>query len=630
MFDFVHRNKRVIQVFLALIAITFMTWGIESYTRMVGGRDTIATVNGLDITAREFDEELRRRHDQLREALGPGYDPAQFDTPEIRRGLLDSLISQRLVASAAGRANLTVTDETLVETIHSIPAFKGPDGAFSRSTYEALLRQQNPPRSPAQFENQLRYDLALSQLTRAVGESAIPSRAMATRLAALEAQQREISEFRILAEQFLPRVKIDEAKIKAYYDANPGQFQVPERIRAEYVVLSAEAMAAQETVKPEEVKSQWESAFGPKLREKEVARGKAQAISAAARKDPASFAELAKKESQDPGSKDAGGDLGFAPRGSFVKPYEDALFRMKEGQISDVVESEFGFHVIRLTGIQKKDGKEERRSSHILIPAPADAKPFEAMRDEIEADLKKSRAARRFSEAVDAFQNTVYEQPDSLKPAAERFKLKIERSGWMTRAPGKDAGVLDQPKLRAALFSSDALQSKRNTDAIEVAAGTVVAARVLEHQPAAQRKYEEVKDPIAAMLQRQEAAELARKEGVAKLEQLRSGASAGVKWTPPKLVSRREPQNLPSELLRPIMSADVSKLPAFIGLPVTDAGYMLVRVSKVIESDPKATGTDAVQRTASLMGFAQYQAYIDSLRKQADIEVKPANLAKKP
>ena len=629
MFDFVHRNKRIIQIFLVLIAITFMTWGIESYTRMVGGRDTIATVNGLDITAREFDEELRRRHDQLREALGANYDPAQFDTPEIRRGLLDSLISQRLVASAAGRANLTVTDEALVETIHSIPAFKGPDGSFSRNTYETLLRQQNPPRSPTQFESQLRYDLALTQLTRAVGESAIPSRAVAARLAGLEAQQREISEFRILAEQFLPKVKIDEARIKAHYDANPGQFQVPERVRAEYVVLSAEAMAAQETVKPEEVKSQWESAFGPKLREKEEARKKAQAVAAAVRKDPARFAELASKESQDPGSKDAGGDLGFAPRGSFVKPYEDALFRMKPGQISDVVESEFGFHVIQLTGIQKKDGKEERRSSHILIQAPADAKPFEAMRDQVEADLKKSRAARRFTEAADAFQNMVYEQSDSLKPVAERFQLKIETSGWMTRTPGKEAAVLDHPKLRAALFSSDALQNKRNTDAIEVAAGTVVAARVLEHQPATQRRYEDVKDQIASMLQRQEAAELARKDGAAKLEQLRSGANAGVKWTPPKLVSRRDPQNLPPELLRPIMSADVSKLPAFIGLPVADAGYMLVRVSKVIEADPKAVGADAVQRAASLTGSAQYQAYIDSLRRQADIEINPANLAKK-
>ena len=628
MFDFVHKNKRIIQIFLGLIALTFATWGIESYTRMVGGRDTVAKVNGIEISARELDEELRRRNDQLRQALGGNFDPSQFDTPEMRRGLLESLVSQRLIASAAHSAHLTVTDEALLDAINAIPAFKGPDGNFSKEAYETVLRQQNPPMSPAQFEGRLRYDLSLNQLTRAVGESAIPSRTVAERLGALEAQGREIAEFRISSEQFLAQAKVDEAKIKAYYDANQAQFQSPERIRAEYVVLSAQAIADQEQVKPEEVRAQWESAYGPKLREKEAARKKAEALDAEVRKNPASFAEVAKKESQDPGSKDAGGDLGFAPRGSFVKPYEDALYRMKEGQISDVVESEFGFHIIQLTGVRKQGGKEERRSSHILIAAPADAKSFEAMRDQVEAELKKSRAQRRFSEAADAFQNMVYEQPDSLKPAAERFKLKIQTSGWITRAGSGERGPLDNRKLLAALFSSDALNNKRNTDAIEVGTGTLVAARVVEHQPAAQRKLDEVKNEIAALLQRQEAAGLARKDGEAKLAELRKGGAAGVKWGSPMTVSRRDPQKLPEDVLRPVMAADASKLPAYVGLPAGDAGYLLVRVSKVVQGDPKQGG-DPLPRAASLMGAAQFDAYLTSLRGQADISVNQANLEKK-
>jgi peptidyl-prolyl cis-trans isomerase D len=629
MFNFVHKNKRIIQVFLALIAITFMTWGVESYTRMRSARDIVATVNGMEISGREFEDQLRRQQDQLRQLFGRDFDPAQFDGPESRRALLEQLIAQRLVASAALKSNLTVTDDTLVDTIHSIPAFRGPDGSFSKSAYETALRQQNPPMSPAQFESRLRYELSLAQLTRAVGESAIPSRTVSDRLAALEAQQREVSEFRIPAEQFMPRVKIDDAKVKAYYESNQAQFQTPERVRAEYVMLSGDAIAAQETVKPEEVKAQWESAFGPKLREKEEARKKAQALAAAVRKDPASFAEVAKKESQDPGSKENGGDLGFAPRGSFVKPFEDALFRLKEGQISDVVESEFGFHIIRLTGVQRKDGKEERRSSHILIAAPADAKPFEELREQIEADLRKQRASRRFSEAADAFQNMVYEQSDSLKPAAERFKLQIQKTGWISRSSSQELGALDNPKLIAALFSSDSLRNKRNTDAIEVAPNTLVAARVTEHQPAAQRKFDEVKNEIAAMLQRQEAAELARKDGAAKLEQLKKGADAAVKWSAAKTVSRREAQNLPGEVLRPVMSADVSKLPAYIGLPVADAGYLLVRISKVIEADPKKQPAEATQRVAGLIGGSQYEAYVASLRKQADVEINQTNLQKK-
>jgi peptidyl-prolyl cis-trans isomerase D len=630
MFDLVHKYKKVVQIVLGLIVLTFMTWGIESYTNMRGGRETVATVNGMDISVREFEDELRRQQDQVRQVLGRNFDPAVFDTPAARRALLDSLISQRLVASAALKSNLTVSDESLRDTIASIPAFNGPDGSFSKSVYETMLRQQNPPMSPAQFEARLRYDLSLAQLMRAVGEAAIPSRTVSERLAAIEAQQREIAEFPIPAQQYLSQVKIDEAKVKAHYEANQGDYRTPERAKAEYVVLSADALAPEEAVKPEEVRAQWESAFGPKLREKEQAQKKAQAVAAQLRKDPASFAEVAKKESQDPGSKDNGGDLGFAPRGAFVKPFEDAVFRMKEGQISDVVESEFGFHIIKLTGIQRKDGKEERRSSHILIPAPADAKSFEQLREQIEADLKKQRAARRFAESAEIFQNTVYEQADSLKPVAERLKLKIQTTGWVSKSATQELGALDNPKLIAALFSSDSLRNKRNTDAIEVAPNTLVAARVAEYQPEAQRKFEEVKDEIAEMLRRREAAALAQKDGAAKLEQLRKGADAGVKWSPAKSVSRREAQGVPNEVLRPVLSADVSKLPVYLGLPVPDAGYLLVKITKVVEADPKQPkGAEAGGRAAGLTGAAQYEAYVQNLRQSADISVNQATLERK-
>jgi peptidyl-prolyl cis-trans isomerase D len=223
----------------------------------------------------------------------------------------------------------------------------------------------------------------------------------------------------------------------------------------------------------------------------------------------------------------------------------------------------------------------------------------------------------------------VYEQPDSLKPAAERFKLKVQTSGWITRAGGEQRGPLDNRKVLAALFSSDALNNKRNTDAIEVATGTLVAARVVEHQPAAQRKLDEVKNEIAALLQRQEAGELARKDGEAKLAELRKGgAAAGVRWSPPMTVSRRDPKKLPGEVLRPVMAADTSKLPAYIGLPAGGAGYMLVRVSKVVEGDPKQGG-DPLPRAAGLAGAAQFEAYLASLRKQADISVNPSNLERK-
>lgn len=623
MFDLVHKYKKLVTIILGLIAITFMTWGIESYTSMRGGRDAVATVNGMEISVREFEEELRRQQDQVRQLLGQNFDTSQLDTPEARRAVLERLISERLVASRAAQAGLTVSDASLLDAIHSIPAFRDAQGNFSKTTYESVLRTQNPPLTPAQFEARLRYDLSLAQLARAVAEAAIPSRTVSGRLAALEAQRREVAEARVPTQQFLPQVKVDEAQAKAYYEAHKDEFRTPERIKAEYVMLSAEAIAAQEPVTPEEVRKHWESAYGPKLREKEEARKKAQAIAAEVRKNPASFAEVAKRESQDPGTKASGGDLGFTSRGSFVKPFEDALYRMKQGQISEVIESEFGFHVIQLTGIQKKNGKEERRASHILITAPVDAKPLEALRGEIEAELKKARAAQRYAQAADDFRNIVYEQFDSLKPAAERFKLNIQTTDWITRSPNQELGALDNPKLIAALFSADSLERKRNTDAIEVAPATLVSARVLQHQPATQRKFEEVRADIVELLRRRQAAELARKEGAAKLEQLRKGADAGLKWGAPRTVSRREPQGLPGDVLRQVMTADATKLPAYVGVPAGESGYLLLRISKVIEAEPKAVESG---RPEGLAGAAQYEAYVASLRAQADIEINQGSL----
>src|ERR1700716_886004 len=304
MFDLVTKYKRVIQIFLGLIALTFATWGIESYTRFRGAGDAVASVNGMKISQREFSDELRRQQDQIRQRFGRAIDPAALDTPESRRALLDSLIAQRLVASAAFKGNLLVTDETLRDTIRSIPAFQD-GGQFSKSSYELVLRSQNPPMSPAQFESRLRYDLSLQPLARAVGDSAIAPRAVAQRLSALESQQREVADARILAQQFLSEVKIDEAKLKAYYDANQAEFRTPDRVRAEYVVLSAELLARQEPVTEAELKSAYEArAAQYRVDEQRRAshilvksREEADKLLAELKKSPGGFAELAKKHS---------------------------------------------------------------------------------------------------------------------------------------------------------------------------------------------------------------------------------------------------------------------------------------------------------------------------------------------
>jgi peptidyl-prolyl cis-trans isomerase D len=294
-----------------------------------------------------------------------------------------------------------------------------------------------------------------------------------------------------------------------------------------------------------------------------------------------------------------------------VKPFEEAVFAMKQGELR-LAQSEFGFHVIRLTGVQA-----------------AKSRPYDEVRKELSAELAKQKGAKKYSESAEAFGNMVYEQSDSLKPAAERFKLQVQATGWIAKSARQELGALDNPKLLSALFSSDALKNKRNTDAIEVAPSTLVAARVLEHQPAAQRKFDEVKNDIAEFLRKREASALALKDGQEKLEKLRKGEDAGVKWGASRLVSRRDAQGLPFNVLRPVVSADVSKLPAYVGVPIPDAGYVLVRISKVVEDQPKDGDPQLAARANTLYGNAQYEAYVESLRARADVEINAATLEKK-
>ena len=620
MFKFVHTHKRLIQIaFVLLIVPPFAFFGMESYTRTMGGSDDVASVDGAGISQREFAEELRRQQERLRAAFGRGFDPAALDTPESRAALLESLVSQRLVAGAAQRGQLTMSDEELRETIAAIPAFQA-DGSFSKSNYEALLRAQNM--TPQMFEARLRYDLSLAQLTRSLAESAIVPRSVTERLAALQEQRREVSESLVAAQPYLAQVKLGEDQLQAYFAANAPEFLIPERVRAEYVVLSAESLGRQDPLSDAELKAAYDArAAQYKVEEQRRAshillktKEEADKLAAELRKAPGRFAELAKKHSQDPGSAEKGGDLGYFGRGMMVPAFEEAAWRQKEGETGSPVQSDFGWHVIRVTGVQA-----------------AKTRSLEETRAELAAELGRQKGTRRFAEAAETFSNMVYEQSDSLKPAAERYKLPLQASGWVTRTPTAESGVLGNAKLLGALFAADSVKSRRNTDAVEVAPNVLVAARVLEHQPASQRKFEEVRSEIEQVLRRAEAARLAQKDGEAKLEALRKGADAGVKWALPKAVSRRSPQGVPSTALRQILAADELKLPGYVGAGRGEDGYMLYKIGRLLEPEakPEAQKTADLARAAQQAGADQLEAYVASLRARATVEVNKANLEKK-
>ena len=630
MFDLIHKHKRLVQVLLALMVLPFAFWGVESYQRSSGTTQDLAEVAGQKITMQEFAQAQRDQQERLRALLGRNFDAALLDTPEQRAELLDSLIQQRLLAVKSVKSNLIVTDEQLREMITGLPAFQ-ENGQFSKARYDALLRAQGM--SDVVFEARLRRDVELQQLNGAIADSSLVAKAQVGRMLAIQGQQREVSEVVLSYEKFAGEVKLAPDAVKTYYDGHVAEFQLPEQVRAEFVVLSADALAALETVSEAELRTWYDSNMRGKFEERAAAKKKAEDLLAQLRAAPDKFAELARQYSQDPGSKDNGGDLGFFARGAMVKPFEEAAFKLKPGQISGIVETDFGFHILKVTGIKPAKGgePEERQASHILITAPAAAKDFQAMRGDIERDLKKQRLGKKFAEAAETFTNLAYEQPDSLQPIADKFKLKIQQSGWLGRRPNAAAGPLNNQRLLDALFSPDSLKSKHNTEVVEGGPDALLVARVIEHKPAAVRPLDEVKAEITKRLIEQESMALANKRGAAKYAELQQGKDAGLTWAPAKAVGRDGKPVVHPDALKAIFRADTSKLPVYLGVELRDRGYGLYRISRVIDAPPADAAREKSMQDLLARQAAQqdYTAYLASLRAGAKIEINKANLEKK-
>lgn len=625
MFDAVRNNKRIVQGFLALITLPFAFWGVDSYVRNVSDDGTVAKIGDAKITQQQFQQALRDQQERLQAQMGK-VDPKLLDNPEARKAVLDDLIDQRLLALEASKSRLMASDTAVGKAIGNIPAFQ-VDGKFSMERYEMTLRNQGM--SPAGFEAKVRQDLTLQQLAASVGQTGIMSKTVVDRVFGLQTEKREVQEIRLALDDYLVKVKLDDAAARKFYDENSKQFEIAEQARAEYVVLSMDAVVSQIAVSDAEIKDWYEGhksrfnqaderrtshiLFDFEKQDKSKARAKAEEVLKEVKKNPGAFAELAKKYSDDPGSASKGGDLGFYGRGALAKAYEETAFSLKEGEISGIVESEFGYHIIRVTGVH---GAKE--------------KPLSEVRGEIEAELKKTAAARKFAEAAEVFTNMVYEQADSLKPVAEKFKLEVRQSGWLGRVPNPMNGPLGNEKLLASLFAEDSIKNKRNTEAVETASNNLVAARVLEHKPAAMQPFEAVKGSVETLLKRKEAVTLAAKDGEAKLEALKKGEDK-LSWGAAKIVSRLDFRLVPPQAVGPVFKIDGGKLPAYTGVELPGLGYALFKLVKVSEgAQPDAASRQAMLKEFYTMSMQEeLQAYLVSLRARYKVEVHQAALEAK-
>jgi len=611
--------------------IPFGLFGIDFYFHTPVGGDTIATVGRTRIGAVDFDMALRRQADIYRQQFRGQFDPSIMDNPEIRGAVLDRLINERLVEIGSQRANIRLSDRQLADRIVSDPLFQ-VDGKFSKDRYESVARA-NGLTAPG-LDERLREQFREESFRNSIVDTAFVPRSTLDAFIRLSEQTRDVAVVNLTPEAYLAKVKVTPEQVKAYYTAHAAEFTTPEEVKVDYIELSTDTLAAQAQVTPEQVKASYDEDMKsgkwgqPEQRrashilvtvkpdakepEKKAALAKAQEIAAQVRKNPKSFAEVAKKESQDPGSATQGGDLGFFARGAMVKPFEDAVYGAKKGDIVGPVLSDFGYHVIQVTDVK-----------------PANVKSLAEATPEIEAALKKQAASTRMADSAETFSNVVYEKPDSLQGAADALKLPIRHSDWIRKGMPASPPYLSSPKMTAEIFSDNSIKAKRNTSAVEVAPNVLVAAHVVDHKAAELKPLDAVQADIEKRLAREEALKLAAADGAAKLKELQAGKDAGLKWPAVLAVNRQKPGGLMPPVIEAVFRVDAKKLPAFTGVD-TPVGYSLVQVSKVNEPGAiddarrKALG----DRLRDAAGAEEFDAALGSLRERIGVTVAKNALQK--
>ena len=622
MFDFIRKHTKLTMGFLFLLIVpSFVLFGLDGYSNSKETGTIVAKVDGQKILQPEWDRAHLREVDRLRASM-PSLDAKLLDSPEARYATLEQLVRDRVLAAAATKLKLNTSDQRLARELQDNPeiaALRKPDGTLDMERYRQLLSTQGL--SPEMFEANVRSDLSNRQVLVGIASSGL-STASASDIA-LNAyfEKREIQVARFSAIDYAAKLNPSEADLEQFYKSNESLFQAPEQATIEYVLLDMESVRKGIVVSDADLKAYYDQNIqrlsgaeerrashilvnAPKTApeaDRQKAKAKAVELLALVKKSPDSFADVARKNSQDTGSAPSGGDLEFFARSAMVKPFSDAAFSMKKGDISDVVESEFGYHIIKLTDIKAP----KQRS-------------FEEMKPELEADVKKQQAQKKFSETAEAFTNGVYEQSDSLKPIAERLKLEVKTATGVLRKPLPGAaGAFANPKFLNALFSPDAIEKKRNTEAVEVASSQLISGRITQYAPARTRPLIEVKEIVRQRWLAVRSAEEARKDGSAKLAAWTANPALAV--LPESLVvSRDQTQKQPTQLVDAALRVDTSKLPAFSGVDLGSAGYVIIKVNKVIlrEPSPEATLKQERNQVAQWWTSAENLAYYNILKER--------------
>jgi peptidyl-prolyl cis-trans isomerase D len=616
MFDFVRQHTKIMQFLLFLLIFpSFVLFGIDGYNRFLDKGEVVASVDGQKITQPELDNAHRNEVDRMKASM-PNVDSKMFDSPMAKLGTLERLVRDRVMRVASERLNLQVSDQRLAGALAQNPAIaslKRADGTLDINKYKDLLASQGM--TPESFEAQMRNDLASQQVLMGVSNSVINTNALIENTLNAYYEKRSVQIIKFAPSDFLSSIKPTSDELNAYYQSHSALFQSPEQASIEYVVLDLPTIQKSINLSEADLKTYFEQnqsklaaleqrrashilLNAPKemaVVEKEKIKIKALDILSQIKKSPDQFGALAKQYSQDPGSASKGGDLDFFARGAMVKPFEDVAFSLNKGQISELVETDFGYHIIKLTDIKTP-------------PSPS----FEATRASLETELKKQQSQKKFAEVAEQFTNLVYEQSDSLKPVVDKFKLTLGTIESLNKIPSSNANAsqlpwLQNPKFLNAVFSVDSVEKKHNTEAIEVAPNTLVAARIREYRPAKTKEFALVKEQVEQFFKREKSELMAKKQGEEKLNAWKTNPESA-NLPASIVISREKSKDLSPKLIEAALRAPIKDTAVFAGVDLGAEGYAVIKVLKVEANDVFAT-----DRSREKAQFGQWLAQTESL-----------------
>ena len=601
--------KTIIGVIVVLLGLT----GFDAIFNAASNSRNAAEVNGEEISQDELNQAMNMQRRQLAQQLGSNFDPSMLDDKLVRESSLRALIDRALLLHGARDADFAFSEAALDQLILQTPEFT-VDGAFNAARFDQVIQQMGYTR--LQFRELLKQEMLIGQLRAGIAGSGFVTDEQIQAFARLEQQTRDFATVTLPADQAGVEVSEDEARL--YYDQNPDRFRSPEQVVLEYVQLDKESFFDQVEVDDAAIKEAYQQRIANLAEQRRAAHILIEAdessdAEAKAKIDKVAerlaagedFTALAKEVSQDPGSVNNGGDLGFAGPGVYDPAFEKALYALQEGQVSKPVRSEFGWHLIKLLDVQSPE-----------VPT------LDSLKPELVRELKTQQVEQRFVEASKRLEDSAFESSDLAQPAQE-LGLSVQTTDAFGRDGG--SGVAANRQVIQAAFSDEVLVDGANSGIIELDPDTVVAVRAKEHREPELLPFEQVRADIVAQLQQNKAAVKAREAAEKLIASLRDGGQAEQPWQPVEAASRNQEGVDPAVLQQVFRmpKPTAGDKPSYDSVQLDNGDSVVIRLNGV--SEPKTELSEEEKQNyrrflASRSGQQDFAAYRQMLHADAEIE----------